>query len=165
MNPLCFTLSGSPITVLGRNLPFPLLNPVWKAKPLPSSSIFPDSPCPWDKLLSFQKRGMQEEGLEKPCLAMGCKPFHPDPQVQKHPSNWKVFAPRSIPISTAVPSDKGQSWERFWSSPGCGALLLTSAGSGFHPVICLCCRSGVCWLLTHCGWVCPCGCSCSKIHF
>lgn len=129
----------------------PLLNPILKVKTLPPSSTFPDSPRPSDKLLSFQNReGMREEEAEKPCLAMGCKPCAPDPQLQKHPST-EGFTPKCVPVSTAVHSDKGRSRVNFWSPPDRGALLLTSAGSVFHPVICLCCRSGFCRHFTYCG--------------
>lgn len=114
----------------------PLLNPTLKAKTLPPSSIFPDSPCPSDKLLSFQNReGMGKEEAEKPCLAMArSRPTTPQASLK-----LKVFTPKTCP---RLHSDKGQSRVNFWSSPDGRALLLTSAGSAFHPVICLCCRSG-----------------------
>lgn len=71
----------------------PLLNPTLKAKTLPPSSIFPDSPCPSNKLLSFQNReGMGEEEAEKPCLAMS-RSRPPTPQASLQ---LKVFYPQNV---------------------------------------------------------------------
>lgn len=58
---------------------------------------------------------MPGHGLQALCS----RPPTPEASLKR-----KVFTPQSVPVSTAVQGDKGQSRARFWSSPDRGGLLL-----------------------------------------